>query len=58
MSNDGNDANDVDGEGYVGDMNEETSKTESKLETVDAGREVASSEMELENDRCRTRIRK
>ena len=43
-------ANDVDGEGNMRDMNEETSKAGSKLENVDAGRGVASSEVELEND--------
>ena len=43
-------ANDVDGEGNMRDMNEETSKAGSKLQNVDAGRGVASSEVELEND--------
>ena len=43
-------ANDVDGEGNMRDMNEETSKAGSKLENVDAGRGVASSEVELENN--------
>ena len=43
-------ANDIDGEGNMRDMNEETSKAGSKLENVDAGRGVASSEVELEND--------
>ena len=43
-------ANDVDGEGNMRDMNEETSKAGSKLENVDAGRGVALSEVELENN--------
>ena len=43
-------ANDVDGEGNMRDMNEETSKAGSKLKNVDAGRGVAPSEVELEND--------
>ena len=43
-------ANDVDGEGNMRDMNEETSKAGSKLENVDAGRGVAPSEVALEND--------
>ena len=43
-------ANDIDGEGNMRDMNEETSKAGSKLENVDAGRGVASSEVELENN--------